>query len=109
MLAELDALHMIRYWEFCQGWHPDFTIQEALCADVAPTQKGEGPQTHPEKMRDSILTSFLQKKTQPNTKKVEKTKGIKTEEKVEEPTNRHPCEVPNKRLRKKTSSALSML
>ena len=106
-LAEMDAAHKMRYWDFCHGLYPDLSTQDALSPDLEPTKMGEAPRFHPDKVRDFIMISSLQKKER-------KDKGKrKTEDKTDEGQGKTPkkprCEKPTRRLRSKSSGVLPSL
>ena len=105
-VAEMDAAHKLRYWDFCHGLYPELSTQDALSPDDEPIKMGEASQFHPDKIRNLIITSFVQKKRQEGKRKIKTEDTEENDQGQAKTPKRVPCDVPTRRLRSKTSGFL---
>ena len=103
-LAAFDALHMTRYWDYCNGKFQHLTAQEALC-ELDVSESVEAPKIDPQKQYDKFLATVLQKKSESKRKVEEDMKEEPLEDLLDRDLEKEPRlpEPPTKRIRKKSS------
>ena len=103
-LAAFDALHMTRYWDYCNGKFQHLTAQEALC-ELDVSESVEAPKIDPQKQYDKFLATVLQKKSESKRKVEEDMKEEPLEDLLDRDLEKEPRlpEPPTNRIRKKSS------